>query len=250
MMDVRHGRDGVEGSPEVTQIDSAAATADVVIAPRATSLRLVSPVTGAGVEPVLPADADDSAGTEPVLRVPEAQTPLPEVDKALPLLGMFADVVGRRRARYKVALLKMLQADGAGRWKIRRLQEVVHWLEPSSVTECEFLTETTVDELAALVAGLAQPAPFVVALDTNTVFEALMESAACVRSQPPRMPAPVMLRREAPERHPDTAQQIRGELTALTEATTGAEFTSATPGPPPSAATACCSTPTRASPTS
>ena len=48
---------------------------------------------------------------------------------------MFGDVVGRRRARYKIALLKTLQADGAGRWKIRRLQEVVHWLEPASVTE-------------------------------------------------------------------------------------------------------------------
>jgi|SRR5215207_414268 len=82
------------------------------------------------------AELDESAlGSEPMLRVPEAQTPLPEVDQALPLLGMFADVVGRRRARYKIALLKTLQADGTGRWKIRRLQEVVHWLEPTSVTE-------------------------------------------------------------------------------------------------------------------
>jgi hypothetical protein len=38
--------------------------------------------------------------------------------------ALFGDVVGRRRARYKIALLKTLQADPAGRWKIRRLQEV------------------------------------------------------------------------------------------------------------------------------
>ncbi len=53
----------------------------------------------------------------------------------MPLLGLFAAVVGRKRARYKIALLKTVQADGSGRWKIRRLQEIVHWLEPASVTE-------------------------------------------------------------------------------------------------------------------
>jgi hypothetical protein len=399
MTDVRHGSDGVDGTTEAAQVGSAAATSGHGW-PRAVALRLVPSAAHVTGDPVLRAEADDGAGIEPVLRVPEAHTPLPEVDKALPLLGMFADVVGRRRARYKIALLKTLQADGAGRWKIRRLQEVVHWLEPSSVTELvadlkvvgilqlepisgfyrltpsarivtalldsmtvpevnprvlikalnkamaftlatgagedavlrqfrsavavlrtdwedlkrlideysdsalleaaelvrlhvddmrellddhaefiatqrdharflevdqealdlvarlgtmsaeviaaisgradermragmridrsdvrQFLAETKEAELAALVEGLARPAPFVVALDTNVVFEALMESAARVRSRPPRMPAPVTLRREPPERRPDAAQQIRGELTALTEPTTVAEFT-------------------------
>ncbi len=81
-----------------------------------------------------PYDAEEGSA-EPVLRVPEELTPLPAVDAAMPLLGMFATVVGRKRARYKVGLLKTLQADGSGRWKIRRLQEIVHWLEPASVTE-------------------------------------------------------------------------------------------------------------------
>jgi hypothetical protein len=76
-----------------------------------------------------------TGGPEPVLRVPEARTPLPAVDAAMPLFGVFAEVVGRRRARYKIALLKTLQADATGRWKIRRLQEIVHWLEPASVTD-------------------------------------------------------------------------------------------------------------------
>lgn len=85
--------------------------------------------------PAKVAAAVEEAGPEPVLRVPEELTPLPAVDAAMPLLAHFATVVGRKRARYKIAVLKTLQADGAGRWKIRRLQEIVHWLEPSSVTD-------------------------------------------------------------------------------------------------------------------
>jgi len=81
-------------------------------------------------------EAEDQAlRPEPVLRVPEDLTPLPAVDLALPTLSLFSGVLGRRRARYKVAVLKTLQADGSGRWKIRRLQEVLHWLEPASTTE-------------------------------------------------------------------------------------------------------------------
>lgn len=80
-------------------------------------------------------DSSQDSGSEPVLRVPEDLTPLPAVDAAMPLLEHFAMVVGRKRARFKIALLKTLQGDCAGRWKIRRLQEIVHWLEPSSVTD-------------------------------------------------------------------------------------------------------------------
>lgn len=80
-------------------------------------------------------DPVEDGGLDPVLRVPESLTPLPAVDAAMPLLEHFATVVGRKRARFKIALLKTLQGDGAGRWKIRRLQEIVHWLEPSSVTD-------------------------------------------------------------------------------------------------------------------
>lgn len=80
------------------------------------------------------AAALEASGSKPVLRAPEELTPLPAVDAAMPLLEHFALVVGRKRARFKIALLKSLQSDGAGRWKIRRLQEVVHWLEPGSVT--------------------------------------------------------------------------------------------------------------------
>jgi hypothetical protein len=84
------------------------------------------------------AEAHDEAivdGREPVLTVPEELTPLPEVDRAMPTLALFGGVIVRKRARYKIAVLKTLQGDGAGRWKIRRLQEVIHWMEPHSVSE-------------------------------------------------------------------------------------------------------------------
>jgi hypothetical protein len=72
---------------------------------------------------------------EPQLLVPIERTPLPDVDRAMPVLSLFPAVVGRRRGRYKVALLKTIQTDRAGRWKIRQIQDVVFWLQPSVVAE-------------------------------------------------------------------------------------------------------------------
>lgn len=81
-------------------------------------------------EPDEPVDA----GYEPRLLVAEERTPLPEVDRAMPLLSLFPAVAGGRRARYKVALLKALQGDGSGRWRIRQMQEAVAWLDPPAVS--------------------------------------------------------------------------------------------------------------------
>jgi hypothetical protein len=78
---------------------------------------------------------EDEDYVEPRLLVPENRTPLPDVDRAMPLLSLFPAVIGRRRGRYKVALLKTLQTDGAGRWKIRNIQDAVFWLEPVVVAE-------------------------------------------------------------------------------------------------------------------
>lgn len=72
---------------------------------------------------------------EPVLTVPEDLTPLPEVDGAMATIGLFGAVVRGKRARYRIAVLKSLQGDRSWRWRISRLQEIVHWLEPQSVTE-------------------------------------------------------------------------------------------------------------------
>lgn len=75
------------------------------------------------------------SGREPVLTVPEELTPLPTVDEAMATISLFGGVVRGKRARYRIAVLKSLQGDGSWRWRIGRLQEIVHWLEPQSVTE-------------------------------------------------------------------------------------------------------------------
>lgn len=76
-----------------------------------------------------------SEGWTPDLRVSEDLTPLPYVDRALPILGLFAGLVGRGTLiRYRVALLRELAAQPRARMKIWETQESVDWLEPASVT--------------------------------------------------------------------------------------------------------------------
>jgi DNA-binding HxlR family transcriptional regulator len=108
-------------------------------------LRRAGPSTKAGdggieqAEDYIRLAPDSMAGqdepAEPRLLVSIDHTPLPEVDRAMPVLSLIPAVVARRNGRYKVALLKTLQADGAGRWRIRQIQEAVFWLEPSAVAE-------------------------------------------------------------------------------------------------------------------
>ena len=87
------------------------------------------------VEKQPPPEPGEEEEPEPQLLVPVERTPLPEVDQAMPVLSLLPGVVGRRRGRYKIALLKTLQADGRGRWKIRQIQDAVFWLEPVAVAE-------------------------------------------------------------------------------------------------------------------
>ncbi|MBI4538730.1 MAG: hypothetical protein HY704_04365 [Gemmatimonadetes bacterium] len=87
-------------------------------------------MTGATFDAAL----ESAEGWEPRLAVPESLTPLPAVDRALPVLGLFASLLGRRHARYKVALLGQIAREPRARWKIREIQEAVAWLEPGSVT--------------------------------------------------------------------------------------------------------------------
>jgi hypothetical protein len=88
MMEVRRGEAEADGADELV--------------PTAPPASAANGAPGGAVGPLVE-PAEQQSSTEPALRVPEAQTPLPEVDQAMPLLGMFAEVVGRRRARYKIA---------------------------------------------------------------------------------------------------------------------------------------------------
>lgn len=78
---------------------------------------------------------DGRARPEPTLTVPEARTALPAIDRALPTLELFARIVGRHWARYKIALLKDLQGHGSGCWRINEIKELAWWLEPASTTD-------------------------------------------------------------------------------------------------------------------
>jgi DNA-binding HxlR family transcriptional regulator len=90
----------------------------------------------AGLDALQPAvDGADRQPRELHVRVPEERTALPAIDRALPVLSLFAKVVGRHWARYKIALLKDLQATGSGRWRIGEIKQAVYWLEPMSVTD-------------------------------------------------------------------------------------------------------------------
>lgn len=95
------------------------------------SERMKQPETGDYVA----ADAPEpSEGWDPQLVVPESLTPLPAIDRALPVLGLFAALLGRRHARYKAALLSEIAREPRARWKIREIQETAGWLEPAAVT--------------------------------------------------------------------------------------------------------------------
>lgn len=78
---------------------------------------------------------DSRSRREPNLRVPEDRTPLPRVDRALPVLELIAATVNRTRGRFNVAALTSLQEGGSGRWKIREIQDALDWLEPTDATE-------------------------------------------------------------------------------------------------------------------
>lgn len=67
--------------------------------------------------------------------MPEQLTPLPLVEQALPIVALFAGLVGRGKlARYRVAVLRELAVLPRARLPIRAIQESVQWMEPSSAT--------------------------------------------------------------------------------------------------------------------
>ena len=71
----------------------------------------------------------------PTLLVDEDFTPLPVVDQALPIIGLFARLVGRGPlARYRVAMLRELATQTRARLPIRVIQDSIAWMDPSSVT--------------------------------------------------------------------------------------------------------------------
>jgi len=102
----------------------------------------------------LPGPADLAVGVaepwQPAVVQPEETTPLPGVDRALPLLDRFAALVGPGHERYKLAVLGALAQQPGASWGLGEAQAAVPWLEPES-------TARVVGELSD--AGLLLPAP-------------------------------------------------------------------------------------------
>jgi hypothetical protein len=60
-------------------------------------------------------------------------TPLPEIEAAMPVLGICGGLLARRHASYKVGILRDLAGHPGARWRMREIQERVDWLKPDSV---------------------------------------------------------------------------------------------------------------------
>lgn len=74
-------------------------------------------------------------GWTPALTVAERFTPLPLVEQALPIVTMFAGLVGHGRlARYRVAMLRELAVLPRARLPIRTIHDSVPWMEQTSAT--------------------------------------------------------------------------------------------------------------------
>lgn len=82
-----------------------------------------------------PEQGDGLDGWTPTLTSPEVLTPLPMVDQALPIISMFAGLVGRGRlARYRIAILRELATQPRSKLAMRAIHESIAWMESSSVT--------------------------------------------------------------------------------------------------------------------
>jgi hypothetical protein len=113
--------------------DAAEPVDELSAAPRDALLRIIERLEDN--EPAADVDEATVSGREPLLTVPMELTPLPEVDTALGTVALLGGVIRGKRARFRLAVLKTLQADRSWRWRIARLQEIVHWLEPQSTYE-------------------------------------------------------------------------------------------------------------------
>jgi hypothetical protein len=64
----------------------------------------------------------------------ESLTPLAESDRAFKMIRLLVPLGHGARARYRLNVMHAVGQDGAGRWRIRRIQALLPWMEPASVT--------------------------------------------------------------------------------------------------------------------
>jgi hypothetical protein len=83
------------------------------------------------------ADSREREPWQPQLARAREMTPLPEIEAAMPVLGIFGGLLARRHASYKVGILRDLAGHPGARWRMREIQERVDWLKPDSVRRLE-----------------------------------------------------------------------------------------------------------------
>ena len=81
----------------------------------------------------VPAAPDEREAWQPELTRPVELTPLPEIERAMPILGIFQVFLGRRHVAVKVGIIRDLASQAGKRWRMREIVQRVDWLKPSSV---------------------------------------------------------------------------------------------------------------------
>src|SRR5438093_1101202 len=72
---------------------------------------------------------------QPELTRPIELTPLPEINRAMPVLGIFQGLLGRRHVPHKVGIVRDLASQTGARWRMREIIQRVDWLKPGSVNK-------------------------------------------------------------------------------------------------------------------
>lgn len=78
-------------------------------------------------------ELDERGAWRPELARPIELTPLPEIERAMPVLGIFRGLLGRRHVPHKVGIIRDLASQTGTRWRMREITQRVDWLKPASV---------------------------------------------------------------------------------------------------------------------
>ena len=80
-------------------------------------------------------ELDEREAWQPELARPIEMTPLPEIERAMPVLGIFRGLLGRRHVPHKVGIVRDLACQTGTRWRMREITQRVDWLKPASVNK-------------------------------------------------------------------------------------------------------------------
>lgn len=86
-------------------------------------------------EPLEELEEGERDGWKPELARPVELTPLPEIERAMPVLSIFRGLLGRRHVPFKVGIVRDLASHTGTRWRMREITQRVDWLKGASVNK-------------------------------------------------------------------------------------------------------------------